>query len=107
VGNQWFQTENDSDGHYQDNRVEYFLGHVEELVDAGVIGVLFGSGNGGSTVQWDGTGDGVTNPASFCTTDGLSSGTICNDHASSTSDDDGGYLRVTAAEYFLDPYPLP
>src|SRR5439155_11348626 len=38
-GNQSFDTENDTDGHYQDNRAEYFVGHVQELVDTGVIGV--------------------------------------------------------------------
>ncbi len=54
------------DRHYQDNRVEYFFHHVPELVNAGVIGLLFGAGNGGSTVNYDGKHDGVTNPPSFC-----------------------------------------
>ena len=106
LGNQYFQTENNTDGHYQDNRAEYFFAHPNELVSSGVIGLLFGRGNGGSTTYTDDKGDGVTNPSSFCTTDGTSSGTICNDHASTSSDDDGGYLRMAAAAYYVSPVPL-
>ena len=106
LGNQYFQTENDSDGHYQDNRVEYLLANPGELVNAGVIALLFGRGNGGSTTYTDDKGDGITNPASFCTTDGVSSGTICNANVSTTSDDDGGYLRQAAAAYYASPTPL-
>ena len=29
LGNQWAASENNTDGHYQDNRAEYFFGHVE------------------------------------------------------------------------------
>jgi hypothetical protein len=106
LGNQYFQTENNSDGHYQDNRVEYFFAHPQELVDVGVIALLFGRGNGGSTTYTDDKGDGITNPASFCTTDGFSSGQICNDHVSSVSDDDGGYLRMAADDYYQAPVHL-
>ena len=107
VGNQYFDTENNTNGHYQDNRVEYFFGHLGELQQAGVIALLFGAGNGGSTVQWDGMNDGITNPASFCTADGLSSGQICNNHTSSSTDDDGGYLRMQAQAYYANgPLPL-
>ena len=106
VGNQYFATENNSTGHYQDNRVEYFFGHLGELQQAGIIGLLFGAGNGGSTVPSDGMGDGVTNPPSFCTADGLSSGQVCNNHTSASSDDDGGYLRMQAAAYYASG-PLP
>ena len=62
LGNQWAASENNTDGHYQDNRAEYFFGHVNELANVGVIGVLFGRGNGGSTTNTDDKGDGVTNP---------------------------------------------
>jgi hypothetical protein len=99
-GNQYFDTENNTDGHYQDNRAEYFFGHIPELAAAGIVGLLFGAGNGGSTVHNDGKNDGVTNPASFCTTDGLSSGQICNTHTSLVSDDDGGYIRMQAQAYY-------
>ena len=106
LGNQYFQTENNSDGHYQDNRVEYFLANPGELVNSGVVALLFGRGNGGSTTYTDDKGDGITNPASFCTTDGVSSGTICDANASTSSDDDGGYLRMAAAAYYASPTPL-
>lgn len=106
VGNQWFRSVNNSDGHYQDNRVEYFFSHLEELRDAGVIGLQFGAGNPGSTDHWDARNDGVTNPAAICNTDGSSSGSICNDHVAAHADDDGGYLRLQAAAYLADPLPL-
>ncbi len=106
-GNQYFDTENNSNGHYQDNRAEYFFGHIAELAQSGLIGVLFGAGNAGSTVHWDGMKDGITNPASFCTGDGLSSGQICNNHTSTVSDDDGGYIRTQAQQYYASGgYPL-
>ena len=105
-GNRVYLSENNTDGHYQDNRAEYLFAHIQELAATGVIGLLFGSGNGGSTVQWDGKRDGVTNPSSFCSADGMSSGQVCNTHPSTYPDDDGGYLRITAATYYQDPYPL-
>jgi len=100
IGNQYFRTENNSDGHYQDNRVEYFLSHVDELRQAGIVGLLFGAGNAGSTVNVDGKHDGVTNPAPICTQEGTSGPPICNDHPSSLPDDDGGYLRLAAQRYY-------
>jgi hypothetical protein len=105
-GNQYFDTANDTDGHYQDNRAEYFFAHAQELVDDGIIGLLFGAGNGGSTVHTDDKGDGVTNPASFCTSDGMSSGQVCNTRVSSYDDDDGGFIRISAASYYQSPIPL-
>jgi hypothetical protein len=106
LGNQWFDTENNTDGHYQDNRAEYFFGHLGELQQAGVIGVMFGAGAGGPTTNSDDKGDGITNPASFCTTRGVSSGQVCNSHTSTVSDDDGGYLRMASANYYQNPIPL-
>ena len=100
IGNQYFASEDNINGHYQDNRVEYFMTHLGELQQSGVIGLLFGAGNGGSTVQYDGMADGITNPASFCTTDGMSSGSVCNNHTSVYADDDGGYLRTQAQAYY-------
>ncbi len=99
-GNQYFDSENNTDGHYQDNRAEYFFAHIGQLAQAGIVGLLFGAGNAGSTVHWDGKRDGITNPPSFCTGDGLSSGRICNDHISTVTDDDGGYLRMKARQYY-------
>jgi hypothetical protein len=106
-GNQYFDTENNTNGHYQDNRAEYFFGHMDELAQAGVIGLLFGAGNGGSTVNADGMNDGVTNPASLCPSDGVSSGQVCNTNTSTVSDDDGGYLRMAGQQYYANGgYPL-
>lgn len=107
LGNQWSRSENNSAGHYQDNRVEYFFAHPIELRSAGVIAVLFGRGNAGSTTNTDAQADGVTNPAQICTSDGLSSGTVCNTHVATVSDDDGGYLRTAAGQYYAAPLPIP
>ncbi len=37
LGNQSMRSVDNTDGHYQDNRAEYFFGHVQELLNAGVI----------------------------------------------------------------------
>jgi hypothetical protein len=38
-----------SDEHWRDNRAHYFFGHVQALVDAGIAGMMFGTGAGGQT----------------------------------------------------------
>jgi hypothetical protein len=106
VGNQYFQSENNTEGHYQDNRPEYIFNHLQELIDAGIIAALFGPGNGGNTNYGDSMQDGITNPPAFCTTDGISSGQICNDHPSSVVDDDGGYIRMMGKAYYQNPVAL-
>jgi hypothetical protein len=106
MGNQYFDTENNTTDHYQDNRVEYFFSHVGELVQAGLVASLFGQG-GVNTYYYDASGDGITNPASTCTGLGYSGGQICNNHQSTVSDDDGGYLRMVAQQYYASGgYPL-
>ncbi|MBE3558939.1 MAG: hypothetical protein IMW89_06900 [Ktedonobacteraceae bacterium] len=98
VGNQYFQTMNNTPGHYQDNRAEYILNHVADFANVGIIAVLFGSRTGSSS--FDARHDGVTNPSpvvSFqCD--------LCNSHASAYADDDGGYLRLFIGLYMA--YPL-
>jgi hypothetical protein len=106
VGNQYFDTENNTNGHFQDNRPEYIFSHVQELIQSGIIGAMFGLGNSGSTNYYDAVGDGVTNPGSFCTTSGISTGQICNNHTSAVSDDDGGYIRSAAQQYYTSPVSL-
>jgi hypothetical protein len=102
-GNQYFDTENNSQGHTQDNRPEYILGHVADFAHAGILGVLFGPGNGGTEYD-DATHDGVTNPAPISTYEC----NRCNNHQSQYADDDGGYLRIFAGQYYKNgPYPLP
>ncbi|HTL36228.1 MAG TPA: hypothetical protein VL326_24015 [Kofleriaceae bacterium] len=36
-------------GHWRDNRVHYFFGHIPDLIDAGIAGITFGTGAGGQT----------------------------------------------------------
>ncbi len=45
-------------GHYRDNRVRYFFAHVDELVEAGGVGVVFGSGTTPATQQTTLSSDG-------------------------------------------------
>jgi hypothetical protein len=103
VGNQYFQSENNTDGHFQDNRAEYIFGHVPELIQSGIVGALFGPGNAGNTTYGDAKGDSITNPPPICTTDGISKGQICNDHPSTVADDDGGYIRMMGQAYYQNP----
>lgn len=102
-GNQYFDTENNSQGHTQDNRAEYILGHVSDFAHAGIIGVLFGPGNGGTEYD-DAQKDGITNPAPISTYECNG----CNTHQSQYADDDGGYLRLFVGQYYQNgAYPLP
>jgi hypothetical protein len=94
IGNQYFDTMNNTRGHYQDNRAEYILGHVEDFARAGVITVLFGAGNNGTKVS-DAMQDGVTNPSPIYTYECNG----CNTHRSQYADDDGGYLRIFVGKY--------
>jgi hypothetical protein len=106
IGNQYFATVNNTNGHFQDNRAEYIFDHVPELIQSGIVGVMFGAGNSGNSVQTDAAGDGITNPAPICTSDGLSSGQICNNHTSTVTDDDGGYIRMRGQSYYQSPIML-
>jgi len=99
IGNQYFDTMNNTTGHYQDNRAEYILGHVTDFAAAGIIDVLFGSGGVPIT---DVMKDGVTNPAPISTYECDK----CNTHVSSYPDDDGGYLRIFIGAYMKNPVTL-
>lgn len=101
VGNQYFDTMNNTPGHYQDNRAEYILGHVASFATAGIIAVLFGPGNGG-TMNIDAMHDGVTNPAPISSYEC----NFCNTHASSYPDDDGGFLRIFVGQYMQHPVAI-
>src|SRR6202140_1938283 len=105
VGNQFFLTMNNSDGHYQDNRAEYFLGHPSDLAAAGIAAVLFGKANGGQTNYTDDRGDGITNNGGRPTS-GFQCA-ACNFHVSQFADDDGGYLRLAVGAYYASqPAPV-
>lgn len=101
IGNQYFDTLNNSPGHYQDNRAEYILGHITAFASAGIISVLFGPGNGG-TMNIDHMHDGITNPAPMSSYECH----FCNTHSSSYPDDDGGYLRLFIGAYMQHPLTL-
>ncbi len=107
VGNQFYLTENNTPGHYQDNVAEYFLGHTADLYSAGLIAVLFGAGNPDQTTPYDTTGDGVTNNGGAPTTDSAGGCVACNTHVSTVADDDGGYLRQFVGAYYKGPAPGP
>src|SRR4029077_5630539 len=96
VGNQYYQTMNNTDGHWQDNRSEYFLAHPDQLSAAGIVAVLFGKANAGQTNYWDEKADGITNPAPVSSWQCNG----CNNHAWVWPDDDGGFLRVMVAAYY-------
>ncbi len=104
MGNTIMAACNNSDGHYMDNRAEYFLEgypanrHIAEWAAQGYIGLLFGGGAGGCTDVRDGKKDGITNPAAVAGNKGT---------RSQFADDDGGYLRLRAANYYTKkPVPL-
>src|SRR5437588_820369 len=61
VGNQYFLTMNNTCGHYQDNVGPYFINHASQLFAAGLIPLLFGSGNACRPSHGDAANDGVTN----------------------------------------------
>ncbi|HLG60730.1 MAG TPA: hypothetical protein VKY19_02285 [Ktedonosporobacter sp.] len=101
MGNQYFDTMNNTQGHYQDNRPEYILSHVSDFANAGIIGVLFGPGNGG-TMNIDAMHDGITNPAPIASYEC----DHCNTHTSIYPDDDGGYLRIYVGIYLQHPVAI-
>ncbi len=93
VGNTVYRSMDNSWGHYQDNRAQYWLAdhaQTQQLADAGVIALLFGAGADGCTMYNDEMQDGVTNPSPV----------NGNDATAQYDDDDGGYLRQRAADYY-------
>lgn len=100
MGNQYFLTMNNTCGHYQDNVAPHFIAHANELYNAGLVAVMFGTGNGCQTNYDDSQRDGVTNNNGVATTDTLGGCNACNTHTSSYPDDDGGYLRIFVGAYY-------
>jgi hypothetical protein len=115
MGNTLYQSSNNTVGHYQDNRPEYFLqsvlesgdtAHLRQYCDAGVVAFLFGAGQDDQTKYFDARNDGVTNPTPIDNrarnhTDHL------NDRPALNADDDGGFLRLGIKTYYANgPPPL-
>lgn len=94
LGNTLYRSLNNTTNHWQDNRVQYYLNssiqHLQDAANAGLMGILFGAGDGQTTSYDDAHGDGVTNPAPI----------NGNNLTSAYADDDGGYLRLQAITYY-------
>jgi hypothetical protein len=94
-GNTRMRAMNNTWNHYQDNRVEWLIddptrGHLDAYLRAGVVALLFGGGAAGTTCACDAAGDGVTNPEPINGNIGWSL----------NSDDDGGFFRQKAGDYY-------
>jgi hypothetical protein len=102
-GNTKMRALNNTRGHYQDNRVEWLLddpsrAHLTEYARAGVVALLFGRGAADTTCPCDAMGDGVTD---FEPISG-------NTEFSFNADDDGGFFRRKAQEYYTTgALPVP
>ena len=96
VGNQRFRTMDNTPGHYQDNRAEWFLAHPDRLAAAVIGAVLFGPGTDDGTWYLDARHDGITSPEPV-----VSHGCDrCNRDMPAYADDDGGFLRIAVGAYY-------
>jgi hypothetical protein len=112
LGNMQMRAENNTTGHYQDNRPEWLLNepartHLAAYRDAGVVAFLFGGGASGTTCACDAQNDGVTNPAAIDGNNIVSAlGTGSPSFSGMTlttpyaADDDGGFFRWKAWQYY-------
>jgi hypothetical protein len=126
LGNTKMRAQNNTNGHYQDNRPEWLLDdagrtHLTTYRDAGVVAFLFGGGAGGTTCACNAQNDGVTNPAPIngntMASEAAPAGTAPSQvmrGATPTlvtpyaADDDGGYFRWRAWRYYQDgAMPIP
>ncbi len=103
VGNQHFSVMNNTTNHYQDNRVSYFFANTSTVASLGVVGLLFGHGQSTQSAHYNRKNDGINfnNPPPACTSDGRGDGSqVCPHAHSSSTDDDGGFLRLKAGTYY-------
>ncbi len=103
-GNRVYRSVNNTTGHWQDNRAEYFLNpstgraHLTQWAAAGVVGIMFGEGLDSQTHYYDYNNDGITNPPAI----------NGNTAVATYADDDGGYIRLNTATYYQQgTIPLP
>jgi hypothetical protein len=119
-GNTRMRAMNNTNGHYQDNRAEWLFDdavrtHLAAYRAAGVVAFLFGGGASGVTCACNARGDGVTNPAAVngnTTASELAAagaapslvtrGTTPTLVTPYAADDDGGYFRWRAWQYYRD-----
>jgi hypothetical protein len=120
LGNTKMRAVNNTWGHYQDNRPEWFLDepsrtHLLAYRDAGVVAFLFGGGAGGTTCACNAANDGVTNPSPISgnnlASESAPAGTPPTEVMRGTTptlvtpyaaDDDGGFFRWKAWRYYQD-----
>ncbi len=118
LGNTKMRAQNNTDGHYQDNRPEWLLdepgrSHLAAFRDAGVVAFLFGGGASGTTCACNAKNDGVTNPAPIngntLASESAAAGTPPSEVVRGTTptlvtpyaaDDDGGFFRWKAWQYY-------
>lgn len=124
LGNTKMRSVNNVWGHYQDNRPEWLLDepartHLTAYRDAGVVAFLFAGGASGTTCACNTLNDGVTNPAP------INGNTLASELAAVgtapmqlmrgsiptlvtpyAADDDGGFFRWKAWQYYQTG-PLP
>jgi hypothetical protein len=101
LGNTLMRAQNNTWGHYQDNRVQTLIGGrttwLRRYRAAGVVAFLFGGGAEGTTCACDATKDGKTNPKPI----------NGNRRRSLSVDDDGGYFKSRAKAYARKRLTLP
>eukprot|EP01088_Endostelium_zonatum_P018450 TRINITY_DN5929_c0_g1_i2.p1 TRINITY_DN5929_c0_g1~~TRINITY_DN5929_c0_g1_i2.p1 ORF type:complete len:895 (-),score=201.35 TRINITY_DN5929_c0_g1_i2:114-2774(-) len=102
-GNTKMRAMNNQQYHYQDNKVEWFLGgsdnsNMDRYNQAGVIALLYGSGIDVCTSITDTASDGVTNPAA------INGNNLVNTSPFPASADDGGYFYMRTSNYSARGY---
>jgi hypothetical protein len=104
IGNTYFATCNNTPGHYCDNLAQMLLEDypknptISRYVKAGCVGWMFMGGQGDAdTHVHDNKKDGITNPTAISGNQG---------HIAEYPDDDGGYLRLRAGNYYKKPYSI-
>jgi hypothetical protein len=120
LGNTKMRAQNNTDGHYQDNRPEWLFDeaartHLAAYRDAGVVAFLFGGGAGGTTCACNAKNDGVTNPAPITgntmASEAAPAGTAPSQVMRGSvptlvspyaADDDGGFFKWRAYRYYQD-----
>lgn len=114
LGNMKMRAQNNTAGHYQDNRTEWFFDesartHLTAYRDAGVVAFLFGGGATDTSCACDAKNDGVTNPAAINGNNIVSQAGAGDPSLAGTTlttpyaaNDDGGYFRWRAWQYYKD-----